>query len=141
MIFNTLPQFLAEMDRFQQEMDQLFRSPGNIRGIRKGFPALTLGTTPEAYLLDLQAPGIDPKSLDIQVDRGVLTVNGERPAPSVPEKGTFHYQERFSGRFRRVISLPEDADGAQAQAQYTNGLLRVRVPRRQPAQPQRITVQ
>jgi HSP20 family protein len=85
---------------------------------------------------------MDPASIDVHLERGVLTLSGERKSvlPSADEKATTHSSERFSGRFRRVISLPDDVDAAQCTAQYRDGILAVSIKRRQSAQPRRIEV-
>ena len=89
------------------------------------------------------APGLDPASIDIQLDRGVLTIAGERksaaPATS-DERNTLHTNERFSGRFRRVVSMPDDIDPASVSAQFRDGVLRVSAQRKAAAQPRRIEV-
>jgi HSP20 family protein len=89
------------------------------------------------------APGIDPASVDITLDRGVLTISGERKAalPASDEKVTLHGNERFSGRFRRVVSLPDDIDPNAVSATFVDGVLHVNVKRRESAQPRRIAVQ
>jgi HSP20 family protein len=135
----------AELDRLQREMSQAFDqiSP-SIRGFaRGGFPALNVGQTAEAVEIYAFAPGVDPKTLDVQVDRGVLTIAGERrlPAPAGDANSTVHIDERFSGAFRRVVALPDDADPNGVSAQYRDGVLRISVKRRQAAQPRRITIQ
>ncbi len=74
----------------------------------------------------------------------MLTVAGERRA-SLPESGdaktTLHLNERFAGRFRRVVSLPDDIDPNAVTADYRDGVLHVSVQRRASAQPRRIDVQ
>lgn len=135
----------SEFDRLQREMAQAFDtlSP-SIRGIaRGGYPALNVGHTPQAVEIYAFAPGVDPATLDVQVDRGVLTIAGERKthAPQNGEKSTLHVNERFAGRFRRVLSLPDDADPNGVSAQYRDGVLRITVRRKESAQPRRITVQ
>jgi acyl-CoA synthetase (AMP-forming)/AMP-acid ligase II len=70
---------------------------------------------------------IDPAAVEINLDRGVLTIDGERK-PSLPagdEKTTLHLNERFDGRFRRVVSLPDDIDPASVTADYRDGVLHV----------------
>ena len=74
----------------------------------------------------------------------MLTVSGERAA-SVPSAGdsktTLHLNERFAGRFRRVVSLPDDIDPNAVNADYRDGVLHVSVQRRASQQPRRIDVQ
>ncbi|MHB1062245.1 MAG: Hsp20/alpha crystallin family protein, partial [Thiobacillus sp.] len=99
--------------------------------------------TPQSVELYAFAPGVDPASLDVQVEKGVLTIAGERkpdtPQPDV--KATPHIEERFAGRFRRVVSLPDDVDAAAIEARYRNGVLHISIPRQQAAQPRRIQIQ
>jgi HSP20 family protein len=77
----------------------------------------------------------------VQIEKGVLTVAGERKAEPAPEKASVHIDERFAGRFRRVVTLPDDADPNAVQASYRDGVLHITVARRQAAQPRRVTVQ
>jgi HSP20 family protein len=134
----------AEMDRLQREMQRVFESGPSIRGAeRGGFPALNVGTTPHSIELYAFAPGLDPASIDVNLERGVLTIAAERPAdlPKREENVTIHINERFAGRFRRVVSLPDDVDPNGVSAQYRDGVLHVSVKRREPVQPRRISVQ
>jgi HSP20 family protein len=135
----------AELDRLQRDMCGLFDYSPSIRGLgRGGYPALNVGTTPTAVEIYAFAPGLDPAKIDINLERGVLTLAGERTrgAPTgSDEKSTVHLDERFAGRFRRVVSLPDDIDPTQVNAEYRDGVLRVSVKRREAAQPRRITVQ
>lgn len=135
----------AELDRLQRDMWDAFDLSPNIRGLGRGsFPAVNVGGTPQSVEILAFAPGIDPKSVEVKLDRGVLTIAGERLAelPSEEESdAAVHINERFSGRFRRVISLSEDIDPAGVSATYRDGILHVTAKRRESAQPRRITVQ
>ena len=131
----------AEFDRLQREMQQTFDPNPSIRGLTRGFPALNVGGTPKAVDIYAFAPGIDPATLDVQLVKGMLTIAGERKAEAVPEKATRHIDERFAGRFRRVVSLPDDVDANAIEATYRDGVLHVRILRKQEAQPRRITIQ
>lgn len=134
----------AEMDRLQREMQQVFDLSPSIRGFgRGGFPALNVGSTPASVEVYAFAPGLDPARVEVNLDRGVLTLTGERASHAArgDEKQTVHINERFEGPFRRVISLPDDIDPAGVKASYRDGVLQVSIPRRASAQPRRIEVQ
>jgi len=131
----------AEMDRLQRDMQQAFDVSPSIRGLTRGFPALNVGGTPHSVDIYAFAPGLDPAAIDLQIERGVLTIAGERKADEVPEKATRHIDERFGGRFRRVVSLPDDIDASSVEAKYRDGVLHVRIQRKEEAQPRRITIQ
>jgi HSP20 family protein len=137
----------AELDRLQREMQQAFDLSPTIRGFgRSGFPALNVGGTPQAVEVYAFAPGLDPATLEINVDRGVLTISGERKSP-LPEEGNtngkqpvVHINERFAGQFTRVLTLPDEVDPDGVKAQYRDGIVQITIPRHASAQPRRITV-
>lgn len=134
----------AELDRLQREMQQALDVSPSIRGFgRGGFPALNVGGTPQSVEIYAFAPGLDPASLNVNMDRGVLTISGERKAelPISDEKAAIHVNERFAGRFSRVVSLSDDLDSNAVSADYRDGVLHVSIKRRESAQPRRITVQ
>ncbi|MFC4159131.1 Hsp20/alpha crystallin family protein [Chitinimonas lacunae] len=134
----------AELDRLQRELQHSYDLSPSIRGIaRGGFPAMNIGTTPRSVEIYAFAPGIDPASLDVQIEKGVLTIAGERQVaqPKPEDKATLHIDECFSGRFRRVVTLPDDIDPNSVQANYQDGVLHIRVPRQEAPQPRRISIQ
>ncbi len=106
---------------------------------RGAFPALDVVTTPEQVDVYLKAPGIDAKSLDISIQQNVLSVSGRREA-QVEDKATRHRLERFSGEFRRVISLPEDVDSNRVTASYVDGVVRITVQRQEAPKPRQIEI-
>ena len=131
----------ADLDRLQREMQQNFEISPSIRGLTRGFPAMNVGSTPKSVEIYAFAPGIAPEALEVHVEKGVLTVAGERKLEAVPDKATAHIDERFTGRFRRIVSLPDDVDATAVEARYRDGVLHISIPRKEAAQPQRITIQ
>jgi len=135
----------AELDRLQREMRDAFDLSPSIRGLgRGGFPAVNVGGTAQSVEILAFAPGLDPATVEVKLDRGVLTIAGERPAelPSEEDgKAAVHINERFNGRFRRVITLADDVDPNGVSAAYRDGILHVTAKRRESAQPRRINVQ
>jgi HSP20 family protein len=134
----------AEFDRLQRDLGSVLDNSPQIRGFgRGGYPALNVGVTPTSVEVLAFAPGMDPAKIDVSLDRGVLTIDGERQAglPQNDAKTTLHSNERFAGRFRRVVSLPDDIDPSAVNAEYRDGVLRISVKRREASQPRRIEVQ
>jgi HSP20 family protein len=129
--------------RLQQEVEELFGSWGSPLGIRSlprgSFPGVNVGQTPERVDVYLFAPGIDPKSLEISIQQNLLTVSGKREIRA-EEDADYYRQERFSGEFRRVISLPEDVDPERVQAKYVDGIVQIGVQRRESARPRQIEI-
>ncbi len=134
----------SEMYRLQRQMRQTFDlgSP-SIRGDATGFPAVNVGTTPTGTEIYAFVPGVDPAKIDVTLERGILSLSGER-APIAGDgegKAALHSHERFAGRFRRVISLPEDSDADSVQAECRDGVLHISIKRHAASQPRRIEVQ
>ena len=134
-----------ELARLQQHLEEVFQtgSGTNIRGrsTRGAFPAVNVGTTPETVEVIVFVPGVERQALEISVDRGLLIIAGERSASADRrEQDNVHAQERFVGAFRRVVSLPEDADPAQVEAKVRDGILHITVAKRESSKPRRIAV-
>ncbi len=143
--FRPAADMFSELNRLQSVLDQVFRPAerSSIRALTGAtFPVLNVGTTADSIEIMALAPGLDPKSPQLTVDRGLLVLAGERKS-EVPEPGestSIYAQERFTGPFRRVVSLPDDADPAKVDASYQDGILRVSVAKRESSKPRRIEV-
>ncbi len=134
----------SELERLQREMQQSLEFSPSIRGLpRGGFPAMNIGNTPKSVEIYAFAPGVDPASIDVQIEKSVLTIAGERKVdlPAKEDKATIHIDERFAGRFRRVVTLSDDVDANAVHAQYRDGVLHISIPRREAAQARRIKIQ
>lgn len=143
--FRPAADLFSDLTRLQGMLDQVFRPAerSSIRGLTgTSFPVINVGTTPEAIEIMALAPGLEPSSLQLSVDRGLLVIAGERndQVPQPGEHTSVHAQERFAGNFRRVVSLPEDADPTKVEATYRDGILRVTVAKRESSKPRRIEV-
>jgi HSP20 family protein len=135
---------LAELSRLQSEVQRAFDISPSIRGLgRGGFPAINVGTTSETLEIYVFAPGLDPATVEVNLDRGVLSIAGSRETelPAQDQTASVHINERFQGRFQRVVSLPDDADPNGVSADYRDGVLHIQVKRRAESQPRRITIQ
>ena len=137
----------GQFRRLEAQLDDLFGGLGawpgtrNIRSLPPGaFPAINVAATPESVTVFLFAPGLDAKQLDISIQQNLLSISGER-APSPAGEATYYRQERFSGSFRRTLSLPEDVDAEQVEAKYADGVVIITVRRRESAKPRQIQVQ
>ena len=143
MEFSLFPRDLfAEVERLQRQMHQALELSPSIRGFaRGGFPALNVATTPHSVEIYGFAPGLDPKKIEIQLERGVLSVSGERNS-GLPQddQASIHMNERFAGRFHRVISLSDDLDPKEVRATYRDGVLHVSIKRQESALPRRIDI-
>jgi HSP20 family protein len=147
MLFGRLTGFqdslLDEFWRLHQEMDEILSdgaSSGAIRSAPRGaFPAINLIQTPAEVQVYLFVPGVDPKKLEVSVQQGLLTVSGERQL-SVNDQATNYRRERFGGEFRRAISLGNEVDPDKVEATYRDGILQIRVRRREAARARQIEI-
>lgn len=137
---------LADFERIQQQLERVFpqlHASDSIRATSRGeFPAINIGSTADTIEIVAFAPGIDAKSVQLTIDKGLLIVAGERKTdiPDGNERISIYAQERLAGPFRRVVSLPEDADPARVNASYRDGFLRVSVGKRESSKPRHIEV-
>jgi HSP20 family protein len=143
-LFQVAGSLFPELARLQQVLDEA--SPvGSSAGIRamagRSYPAINVGSTPDSIEVIAFVPGIDPKEIEITIDRGLLSLVGQRTTSADRPDGTHTYaQERFEGRFRRVIALPEDADPGKVEAKCRDGILHIKVAKRESSKPRQITI-
>lgn len=135
----------GDLDRLQRQMASLFDGlPASIRASRfSAFPPVNVGTTDDAIEIVAFVPGIDPATLDVSIDKGVLTISGERKTPASEGQGErrVYAQERYNGTFRRVIELPQQADPDRVDARYRDGCLAISVHKQEASKPRAITIQ
>ena len=103
-------------------------------------PALDISERKDAYLVTVELPGVEAEDLDITLEDGLLTIQGERQFTSESSEQQFHRVERRYGAFRRSITLPAQVQAEQIQASFDNGVLQIVVPKMEEAKPKRIQV-
>jgi HSP20 family protein len=103
-------------------------------------PALDISERKDAYLVTIELPGVAADDLQITLEAGLLTIQGERHFAHDSSKEQFHRVERRYGAFRRSITLPAHlmAEGIEASAE--DGVLQILVPKMEEAKPKRIQV-
>ena len=101
---------------------------------------MDLSRNGDSYVLNADLPGIDPSSVDIDVDGQLLSIRAERPAPAT-DGVTWIARERSTGTFLRRFTLGQSVDTAGISANYENGVLSVVIPVAEKAKPRKIAVQ
>jgi HSP20 family protein len=106
-----------------------------------GGPAVDVYEDDDTLVVEAYAPGINPEAIDVQVERGVLTIRGEIQADA-PTASKRHYllREHPAGRFTRSMQLPTSYTADPTEASYHNGVLRLVFPKAEEAKPRRISV-
>src|ERR671915_1805295 len=104
-------------------------------------PAMDVAEKADAYLINVELPGVEPNQVEISFEQNVLTIRGTKPR-SFDTEGEYrvYTAERVSGEFERAVRLPDFVDSERIEASYAHGLLRVLVPKAQAAQPRRIEI-
>jgi HSP20 family protein len=109
----------------------------------QGFP-MNVYSRKEELVVEVLLPGISQEDVQVEVDRGVLTISAKRHGWQ-PEEGqeqpTWYLREIEAGQFRRAISLPFPVDTEKAHATYSNGLLTLTLPKAEAARPKQIHIQ
>lgn len=103
------------------------------------FMPMDLYKVDDHYVLTADLPGVDPGSVDVNVDHGTLTLTAHRSARS-DDGVQWLANERFAGTYRRQLSLGEGIDTSKIAATYENGVLTVTIPLAERAKPRRIEV-
>lgn len=117
------------------EMDRILTASPGIT------PAADVVETDAAFRVSLDLPGHDPKSIDIRVEDGTLSVRSERRFEVPPEGETVHRSERAYGTAYRAFALPKTVDAEKVEARYEAGVLTVTLPKREETKPRTIAVQ
>lgn len=103
-------------------------------------PAVDVEETEDAYRVSADVPGMKPEDIDITLEKGVLTLKGERQSEHTADDNGVHHVERRSGSFLRRFSLPETVDAENVDASVEQGVLRVTINKKADSQPQKIAV-
>jgi len=152
------PSVWDDFDRLHQRMmnmfagDDFFGPFAGGTGFGRGYrqrtraPYMDMVETPDEVVVTVDVPGIEKDALDIEIERGVLTVRGESTverSSSGDEEGEsqYYYRERRAGSFSRSIALPEIADAAGATAKHENGVLTIRFPKTEASKAVKVAIQ
>ncbi len=141
---STWPSF-DRWANLRDEMNSLFELPsmagsGRQAQLFNGWnPALDLYQTPDNVMAVVELPGMRKEDIEISLHDGTLTIAGERQsATNDGEKA--ERTERFSGKFRRSVTLPTRIDAGKVSATYKDGILTVTLPKAEEAKPKKIEV-
>lgn len=103
-------------------------------------PAVDIKEEQNQFVLMADIPGVEPKDIEITMENNVLIVKGERSQESREEQNGYKRVERVYGSFHRRFSLPDTADADNISAKGENGVLVITIPKKEKAQPRRISV-
>ncbi len=99
---------------------------------RVSTPAVNVSETPEAYVLDMAAPGFSKDHFRLEIKNGYLVISGEtKEEKKEEEKGKYTRQEFSYESFSRAFLLPDNVDEQRIRAEHKDGILRVNLPKKE----------
>lgn len=104
-------------------------------------PRVDVKEEADRFLILADLPGVDPNSIEVHMDKGILSIKGERKTESVSEGKGYSRVERAHGSFYRRFSLPDSANPEGITATGKHGVLEISIPKRPETTPRRIQVQ
>ena len=135
---------VRELDTLQGEMNRIFDAffgrPGNGQRLRRWVPAMDLLETDDHLVLKADLPGLTKDDVSIEIKDNVLTISGERKDETEEKADGFYRVERAFGAFSRSLALPEGIDADRVTADFTNGVLEVRIPKPEERKAHRVQI-
>ena len=136
------------LDRFQDEINRTFGTRSYLADTDENtavatsqwVPAVDIKEEENRFVLHADLPGVEANEIDITMEKGQLTLKGERSDSSESEQDGYRRVERRYGSFYRRFSLPDSADADGIEARSTNGVLEIVIPKKEQVKPRRIAV-
>jgi len=104
-------------------------------------PRVDIKEEPNRFVIFADLPGVDPSTIEVDMDKGVLSIKGERKTEAKAEGERWSRHERAHGVFYRRFALPDSANPDGIEASGKHGVLEISIPKRPEASPRRINVQ
>ncbi|MGC9940550.1 MAG: Hsp20/alpha crystallin family protein [Verrucomicrobiota bacterium] len=118
----------------QDEIDRLFEVE------RAWAPALDVQEDKDNFRVSVELPGLKREDIQVSLEEGALVISGERKTETLDEGIAVHRQERYYGKFSRVLALPSAVAEDKVKAAYKDGILTVTLPKAEEAKPKTIAV-
>ncbi|NJN48050.1 MAG: Hsp20/alpha crystallin family protein [Candidatus Competibacteraceae bacterium] len=138
-----LNQLRGELDRLFEPMAGVSRGATDNSHVVTGdwVPAVDIKEDADRFVLFADVPGTDAKQIEITMEKGVLTIKGERSGASKETRQQYKRTERPWGTFYRRFNLPDTADPDKITARTANGVLELVIPKRSIGQARKIQVE
>ncbi len=142
--WHPVSDFASEFVNMQREIDRMFdRFRGGMQddgSATAWLPAVDITENADAFVVNVEVPGIKKNDVKISVQNGVLTVRGERKQEEESQGETYHRLERSHGVFQRSFTLPTSVKSDKIDAAYNDGVLTITLPKAEEAKPKEIEV-
>lgn len=104
------------------------------------FPAMSVWEAGDAYVAEAEVPGMKLEDIEVTVVGNELTLKGKRELQRTDKGVTYHREERVSGEFTRMVTLPSNVDSAKVEATLDEGVLTIRMPKREEAKARKVDI-
>ena len=128
-----------QRDLYNPEYNQLNNDEASV-ATANWAPSVDISENDKAFTLLADIPGVEPKDIEISMEKGVLTIKGERSSEDIEEGENYRRVERQSGQFYRRFNLPDSADADKIEAKSEHGVLKITIPKQEVAVSRRIEV-
>jgi HSP20 family protein len=141
--WDPLKNLVALQDRMNRLFDETLEREHGSEGLMAGAwaPPVDIYETDNDVVIVAELPGIEEKDVDVQVRDNVLTIKGERKMEKSLKEESYHRVERTYGSFSRSFTLPTSVNQDKISATYTRGVLEIKMPKAEQAEPQQIKIQ
>ncbi|HLU05940.1 MAG TPA: Hsp20/alpha crystallin family protein [Woeseiaceae bacterium] len=139
-LVNRLHRDLGLLDQFASRGFGFGQENGE-QTVADWVPAIDILEEKERFVLRADLPGVNAEDIDISMDKGLLTISGERREEKSEQAEGLHRVERATGKFYRRFSLPETVNSDGISAKSVNGILEVSIPKQPQVQARRIAVE
>ena len=129
-----------EINRMFEEFDRALESEPSASGAGMFRPAVDVHEDADAYVVHVEVPGVPRENLDIAMHDGALLIRGRKESISASGEARFRRVERAYGTFARALQLPRNVDPERISASLNDGVLEVRLPKREEIKPRRIAI-
>jgi len=128
---SELEQMKRSFETFNSFLDSFLGSGARGAGKRYDFiPAINTREEDNAYVIEVDLPGVDKKDIDIDIKDNTLVISGERKMKEESKEDDYYKVESVYGTFERSFTLPEDADVDKIDAKSVDGVLEVTIPKK-----------
>ena len=103
-------------------------------------PRVDIREEARQFVIEADIPGVDPKDIEVHMDKGILSIRGERKSESTVEEGNYTRVERSRGVFHRRFALPDSADPEGIAAKGKHGVLEITIPKKPETTPRKIEI-
>jgi len=129
---------LANVRVFEDALNRLFNEP---TANRPWAPAVDVYETENELVLKADLPAVELNDIDVRVENQTLTISGERKFDQQTSNKGFHRIERSYGKFSRSFSVPTTFDTEHISAEYQNGVLTAKLPKKEAAKPRQVKIE